>query len=130
MNNFFAETRSGSEEGSYLRRTDCVSLKFRLESNKEEEEGAPTSPWSAFSSAETLSSEETGHPERGGETMGRQEPIAGKRFSPEGRSLSAETGGREEPVISIHHFVVTRNCITSRNAGKTGMGGGRREARG
>ena len=28
---------SGTEEGSYLRLIDCVSLNFRLESNKEEE---------------------------------------------------------------------------------------------
>jgi hypothetical protein len=35
----FTEICSGSEEGSYSRLIDCVSLTSRLESNKEEEEG-------------------------------------------------------------------------------------------
>jgi hypothetical protein len=34
MLNYFAETSSGSEEGSYFRRIDFVSLNPRLESNK------------------------------------------------------------------------------------------------
>ena len=35
-NNFFAELPSGSEEGSYVRRPDFLSLNSRLQSNKEE----------------------------------------------------------------------------------------------
>ena len=38
--NFLAEMWSGSEEGSYLRLIEFVSLNSRLESNKEEEEGS------------------------------------------------------------------------------------------
>ena len=38
-NNYLTEMCSGSEAGSYLRLIDCVSLKSRLASNKEEEGG-------------------------------------------------------------------------------------------
>ena len=37
MPNYFTETCSGSEAGSYLRLTDCVSHNSRLESHKAEE---------------------------------------------------------------------------------------------
>jgi len=36
-NNYFTETCSGSEAGSYLRLIDFVSLNSRFENNKEEE---------------------------------------------------------------------------------------------
>jgi len=40
-NKLFAEIRSGSEEGSYLRLKDFVSLNSRLESDKEKAEKPP-----------------------------------------------------------------------------------------
>ena len=44
QNNYFTGMRSGSEEGSYLRLIDCVSLNSRLESNKDEKRDPPALP--------------------------------------------------------------------------------------
>jgi len=56
-NNYFTEMCSGSEEGSYLRLIDFLSLNSRLESNKEEEEGTRSRGSASIGSSGTSPSE-------------------------------------------------------------------------
>ena len=69
--------------------------------------------------------------------MGRQNPFVGTSFSAAKFLCLQKLIVRKNPsaaciisslvTVDPIDFIVARNCITSRNAGKTGMGGGRRE---